>query len=253
MTLPAKFRKIMKWYGLAEPADWTAITPGDVLLVPSVGPSTLDKVRVYLAYRNLSLRQDQSPDYWLGKLDLQTDDPEEAGCPFTVLIDVNETYPFTFSSIVDADGRPVDVQTETVALWSQGMGDYSIKGMEADIQIERKGDDLPSSLAQRRENFEAEIGRMNAHCEYAAIVVEHSFRDFCQTHIGHGASVKSTARTWLSWMIRYPNVHWVWCNGRAEAEQVTFWLLERFYWHKQRSDARLRRDNKVLRDLREPV
>lgn len=253
MTLPAKFRKIQKWFGLSELRDWSALTPSDVLLVPTIGPATLDKVRVYLAYRNLSLRQDQSADYWLEKLDLQTGDAEEAGCPFTILVDVNETYPFSFNSIVDADGRQVDVQTETVSLWSQGMGDYTIKGMEADVQIERKGDDLPPSLAQRRENFEAEISRMNDACEYAAIVVEHTFEDFCRTHAGHGASVRSTARTFLSWQVRYPTVHWVWCDGRAQAEQVTFWLLERFYWHKQRSDSRLRRDNKVLKGLREPV
>lgn len=258
MSLPAKLRKVAEFYGLVTEQDWQSLTASDVLVIPGVGPSSLRWLRLYLAHRGLHLSRDNPAEYWLerlGGLAEGNDQPVERGgaCPFTILIDTNETFPFTFESIVDADGKPVDVPTRREPLYTRGMADYTIAGFEKDVQIERKGDDLPSSLAQRRENFEAEIASLDAMCEFAAIVIEHEWSDFVDTHTGHGASPSAVGRTWLSWSMRYPGVKWFWCPGREAAEQVTFWLLERFFWHKTRSDSRRKMDARMQSALKEKV
>lgn len=258
MTLPAKLRKVSDFYGLVDVRDWQSLTAADVLVIPDVGPKSLDRLRLYLAHRGLHLHRDNPAEYWLEHLagPANGDDQpiERRGtCPFTIIIDTNETFPFTFGSIVDADGKPVDVLTRREPLYTRGMADYTIAGFEADIQIERKGDDLPSSLAQRRENFEAEVASLDGMCEFAAIVVEHEWSDFVETHPGHGAGVSAVARTWLSWSLRYPGVKWFWCPGREAAEQITFWLLERFWWHKTRHDSRRKMDARMQSRLKEKV
>jgi len=258
MSLPAKLHKVAEFYGLVDVRDWQSLTASDVLVIPGVGPKQLDKLRLYLAHRGLHLQHDNEPDYWIEHLSGPADGDDKpvdrSGiCPFTVIIDTNETFPFTFESIVDAEGKPVTVRTRREPLYTRGMADYTIAGFEADIQIERKGDDLPSSLAQRRENFEQEIASLDAMCEFAAIVVEHEWSDFVETHPGHGAGVNAVARTWLSWSIRYPGVKWFWAPGREAAEQITFWLLERFWWHKTRSTARRRLDSRLMERLREKI
>jgi hypothetical protein len=258
MTLPAKLRRVFDYYGLVDVRDWSSLTAADVLIVPDIGPKTLDKVRLYLAHRGLNLRHDNPASYWLEHLDVPAagnDEPIErrGTCPFTVIIDTNETFPFTFESIVDSEGKPVSVPTRREPLYTRGMADYTIAGFEHDIQIERKGDDLPSSLAQRRENFEEEVASLDGMCEFSAIVIEHEWSEFIETHPGHGASVNAVARTWLSWSLRYPGVKWFWCPGRAAAEQMTFWLLERFWWHKTRYESRLRFDRRRLDFLKEKV
>lgn len=258
MTLPAKLRRVFEFYGLVDVRDWSSLTAADVLIVPDVGPKTLDRLRLYLAHRGLNLSRDNPADYWLEHLSgpAEGDDQptlRQSPCPFTVVVDSNETFPFTFESIVDSDGKRVDVPIRREALWTRGMADYTIAGFEADIQIERKGDDLPSSLAQRRENFEQEIANLDAMCEFAAIVIEHEWSEFVETHDGHGAAVSAVGRTWLSWSLRYPTVRWFWCPGRAAAEQMTFWLLERFFWHKTRSDSRRRLNKRTLDFLRSPI
>ncbi|MGA1729864.1 MAG: aminotransferase class III-fold pyridoxal phosphate-dependent enzyme, partial [Steroidobacteraceae bacterium] len=75
-------------------------------------------------------------------------------------------------SLAPRGGDAVQVPTITRPLYTVGGGDYTIDGMEDLIQLERKGDDLPSSLAQRREAFEGEIRRLSEACEFAAVIVE---------------------------------------------------------------------------------
>lgn len=253
MSLPTKLRKVSEFYGLVDVHDWQSLTATDVLVIPGVGAKSLQWLRLYLAHRGLHLSRDNPANYWLEHLDGPADGddrPTDRGgaCPFTIIIDTNETFPFTFESIIDADGKAVDVPTRREPLYTRGMADYTIAGFEKDIQIERKGDDLPSSLAQRRENFEAEVASLDAMCEFAAIVIEHEWSDFVETHPGRGASPSAVARTWLSWSLRYPGVKWFWCPGREAAEQMTFWLLERFWHHKNRHDSQ-RKLNARLQSL----
>jgi len=215
---------------------WRTIRASDVLAIPGCGKSMLNKLRLYLAHRGVNLRDDNPPAYWLEALTPKPDDSEPSGsCPFTVIVDHNETFPFTFEGITDSDDRPVSVPIMKEQMWREGLADYSIVGMKQEIQIERKSlEDLVSTLSMRRESFEDEIARLDGGCEFAAIVCESPWSEVLQDTHDHGARAKSISRTYLSWVIRYPGVHWIMCAGRYHAEHVTYRLLEKFWWSKQR-------------------
>lgn len=233
-------RRVFERFQIRDLTDFRRIRAVEILSVDGVGKSFLNKLRLHLAHQGISLRDDNPPAYWIATLEAAPDDGECVGvCPFTIAVDVNETLPFRFDSLTDRDGRVIDVRTERVPLYTQGLGDYSIRGMEDLVQIERKGDDLPSSLAQRRTEFEAEIRRLSEGCEFAAVVIEHPWRDIIDDTHEHGARAKSIFRTVLQWQIQYPGVHWWFCESRPMAEAVTFRLLERFWWAKQRELAEI--------------
>lgn len=226
-------------FRITAPSDWSRLSAADVLAVPNSGKATLNKLRLYLAHRGISLRGDNPPAYWLTNLVPGDNTDSVTGtCPFTIVIDINETYPFPFDQIFDRDGNLVSVPTVRRPLYTVGLADYTIDGMECDIQIERKAEDLASSMSERRDAFEAEICRLNDMCEFAAVICEHPWRDILSDEHEHGARAKSISRTVINWQIRFPGVHWWFCEGRHHAEQVTFRLLERFYWQKMRDQSR---------------
>lgn len=243
MVLDSRIQKVRDYYGLHSLDDWRRITAADVVFVEGVGKATLNHIRLYLAARGLTLRDDRTPEFWnehLGaaKIVQSIADEETAEvCPFVVIIDTNETLPYSFDGLTTGDGSPVLINTERFPLYRYGLADYTIRGLEQDIQIERKGDDLPSSLAQRRDDFEQEIYRLDQTCEFAAVVVEHEWSEILRDEHEHGASAKTIARTVQSWSIKYPRVHWFMCAGRGHAETLTFRLLERFWGLKQHERA----------------
>lgn len=232
------YRTVASLFGIRQLQDFRSVTAAEILAVQGIGKGFLNKLRLHLAHHQIALRHDNPPAYWLQALTRPEDPAEARGvCPFTIVVDVNETLPFQFADIIDSDNRPVSVPTTRRSQWSIGLADYSIDGIEHLVQIERKGDDLPSSLGGRREEFEGEIRRLSEGCEFAAVVVEHPWRDFLQDTHEHGARARSIFRTVLQWQIDYPGVHWWFCEGRAHAEQVTFRLLEKFWWQHQRQLA----------------
>ena len=232
------YRRAAETFRITQPDHWCRISAADVLAVDKCGKKFLNQLRLYLAHRGISLRGDNPPSYWLDTLDRPAgDDNQVIGvCPFTVVIDTNETFPFPFDSIMDREGNPVSVPVVRRPLYTAGFADYTISGMECDIQLERKGDDLPSSLTERRENFEDEIRRLSEMCEFAAVIIEHPEDYYLTNQHDHGASGKSISRTIISWRIMYPGVHWLFCHGRYHAEQVAFRLMEKFFWMKMRSE-----------------
>lgn len=236
MNLKTKtFCRLVSLFRITEPQSWARVSAADILAVPDVGKVALNKLRLYLAHHGVSLRGDNPPAYWLETLSKPADESSPVGaCPFTVVIDTNETYPFPFDSIHDRDGALVRVPTVRRPLYLSGLADYTIDGMETLIQIERKAEDIAPSMSERRDIFEAEVRRLSEMCEFAAVVVEHPWRDILSDDHVHGARAKSISRTVQSWMINYPGVHWIMCEGRYMAEQMTFRLLEKFYWKKMR-------------------
>lgn len=243
MNLTTKtMQRLVSLFRISEPVSWCRVSSADILSVPGIGKSTVNKLRLYLAHRGLTLKGDNPPDYWIRTLESSGTDgePVPGVIPFTIVIDTNETYPFPFDQIHDREGKLVSVRTERRPLYQSGLADYTIDGMETAIQIERKAEDLPSSLSERREAFEEEIRRLNDMCEFAAVVIEHPWRDILSDDHSHGARAKSISRTIQAWMVRYPGVHWIPCEGRYHAEQLTFRLLERFWWQKSRQESGLR-------------
>ena len=108
-------------------------------------------------------------------------------------------------------------------------GDYSIKGLEDKITIERKTlTDLFGSTGNGRKRLEAEFQRMQSF-DYAAIVVESSLAGiFTNPPARSKMSPKSVFRTLIAWSQRYRVHVWPMWNREA-AERVTYLILKRFY------------------------
>ncbi len=83
----------------------------------------------------------------------------------TAIIDTREQTPWTLAPL----------KTERGTLTT---GDYSIKGLEREIAIERKSlGDLLGCIGQSRQRFEQEIERLQAY-PVRAVIVECSWREF---------------------------------------------------------------------------
>lgn len=167
-------------------------------------------------------------------------------CPFRVLVDTNEGAPYRFTGIESSDDNDSTLLVSTVTFplythgkrsividgkeYSKGLADYSIEGLMDLVQVERKSlDDLYGTLGGRRDDFEAEICRLNE-CEFAAVVVEATWHEIThQPPARSRLNPKSVEGTIQAWSIRYPSVHWFACGGRAGGERMTFKLLEKFW------------------------
>ena len=108
-------------------------------------------------------------------------------------------------------------------------GDYSIKGLEDKITVERKTlVDLFGSTGNERKRFEREMERLSTF-DYAAIVVESDIRTWFINPPGRSKmNPRSVFRTIIAWSQRY-GVH-VWPMwDRPSAEKVTYLILKRYY------------------------
>lgn len=155
---------------------------------------------------------------------------EPIKCPFEIVVDAREKMPYTFQSIKsDAkDGRRlIDVTTQWQTLES---GDYSIKGYEQRVSIERKSlEDAFSTFGKGRARFEKELRRLCAF-QVSAVVIESDWTtilndppEWCKL------PRKTVFRSILSWQQRYPTIHWWTMPSRRLAEVLTYRILSR-YW-----------------------
>jgi DNA-binding ferritin-like protein (Dps family) len=169
-----------------------------------------------------------------------TSEPKFEVCPFSIVIDSNESAPWQFLGIktrAKAGSKfPLVVRTIKKPMWNMGrdqwgtgLADYSIDGLEEEIQIERKSiDDLFGTLGQRRQNFKREISRLNDQCKVAYVIVEGSWGHIAR-YTDHGPDPSSVVGTIISWSQRFQKVHWVIAGTRDMAERLAFRCLER-YW-----------------------
>lgn len=133
-----------------------------------------------------------------------------------IVIDSREQRPFAFR------GRPVAVQVGTLEA-----GDYSVRGFERRIAVERKSlADLVMCLGRERERFERELVRLRG-WGVAAVVVE---EPVIALRTGRYMSGLDPAAAWqsvvaLSSRFRVP---FFWCAGREDAESVTFDILRHY-------------------------
>jgi hypothetical protein len=248
MPFQTKIKTIREIFVVDSLDDWNKITPAEILEINGIGPSTLDHLRLYLAARGTTLRDDQTPAHWQARIDRAkigeqlTDDDDGIACDFVVLVDSQEKKPFRFEGLTtDADrgNRPLLVETKWESL-GPAWGDYSIDGYQGDVHIERKSrDDFISTLlgyGDRWERFERELNNLQT-IKAAAVVVECSLG-------GALASIKSTAhktesenrktvfRKYLALAADY-RIPWHFCDSRRLAEQAAFRVLARF-WKKQK-------------------
>lgn len=149
--------------------------------------------------------------------------------PFTVIVDGREQLPYRFEGLrADAarKRRPLEIPLERRNL---SAGDYSIKGMEDLVAIERKTlEDLYSTLGQRREQFEREHDRL-AELAFAAVVIEANWETILKEPPEQARlHPKVIQRTFISWQQKY-GVPWWTMGSRRLAEGVTFRTLEMFW------------------------
>lgn len=129
-------------FGIKTPSDWCEIRPEWIRNLHGVGPRTVDMIRIYLAARGLTLKDDGSVAFWQANLQTAsiggqiaitdnaiTDD-------FTILVDSQEKHPWTFQGFTEAD-RPVIVPFRWQTL-GPSHGDYSVAGCEGYVHVERK-------------------------------------------------------------------------------------------------------------------
>lgn len=255
--------QIRHHFGIQKIEDWQTVKPEWLLRFEGVGPVTLDHIRLYLAARNLTLLEDQTPEFWNEKLatvrigkTLSYDDLT-VHAPFRILIDTREQLPFTFDGIsADVTETPSDmarmvkigeidqseiklaVPTRFKSL-GNSMGDYSIEGYQGECNVERKSiEDAHGTFlgwGERRERFETELENLAA-MEAAAVVVECSFGQLLAEAPSRGKKTASENRKILhrqvlSWQQTY-RVPWIFCDTRRLAEITTYRIFHRF-WKKR--------------------
>jgi ERCC4-type nuclease len=108
-------------------------------------------------------------------------------------------------------------------------GDYSIKGLEDKITIERKSlIDLFGSVGTGRKKLEAEFQRMSEF-DYAALMIESSLAGIFTNPPSRSKMLpKAVFRTIISWSVKY-NVCIFPMWNRESAERVTYLILKRYY------------------------
>ena len=64
MVLDKKIQEAAAHFGVTAPEDWTEVPVSWLRQVPNVGPVTIDHLRIYLAARGLTLKDDATPEFW---------------------------------------------------------------------------------------------------------------------------------------------------------------------------------------------
>lgn len=135
------------------------------------------------------------------------------------MIDSRENKPFEFRKSINVDG------TEVVTL---NAGDYSIKGREHQIAIERKNPtDAFGSVTAGNKRFQRELERARS-LDYFAIVIEASYSDILNRTFDGGNFIKVKGhivlKTLFTLKFKY-KVDLFFCQSRQEAAALTRSLL----------------------------
>lgn len=172
-------------------------------------------------------------------------------CPFTVIIDTREQAPYQFRTFkADAKyktqsgiARPLYIPTETATLRT---GDYSIKGHESEIAVERKSlTDLFGTLGGGRERFERELQRLSKF-QVAHVVIEATWEAVLYSPPTRAKlSPKSVFRSINAWEQQFPTIHWQFMGIKPLAEHKTFRILERFWSQRQKTIEKEKSESRV--------
>ncbi|HQU46553.1 MAG TPA: hypothetical protein PK867_27350 [Pirellulales bacterium] len=139
------------------------------------------------------------------------------------LVDSREQHPF--------DLAPLASITGTLAT-----GDYSIRGLEQHVAIERKSlPDLLGCIGQDRERFDKEIVRLLAYpCR--AVVVEASWSDLERGDWRSKVTPQAATGSVLGWIAQ--GVPFLFCGSREAAAKATsrmLYITARRHWRIARS------------------
>lgn len=245
MALEHLITKASEYFNIQSLESWQEIRPHFVLKVPGCGESTLNALRVELALRGLTLKDDATPDFWRRHLRTAVIDGRLAligniqSEPFTVLIDSAEKYPWTFQSATGSKGQPVVVPHRWQSL-GPSHGDYSIAGLEHRVHVERKSleDALGTFLAApdgpRGERWRRTLDFL-AEIECGSIVIEASLGALLGGIKARGKRSATTLRRTLHRQILAwaddTRVPFHFCDSRRLAEVTALAVMRRYWMH----------------------
>jgi hypothetical protein len=170
---------------------------------------------------------------------------------FTIYIDTAEQAPLTFRNLrADADKKYVrtvpDIEYRCLGRHPNSLGDYSVAGGVGRVAIERKSmEDCQSTILGfndgHRERFECELGNLSQ-VECSIVLVECSLASLLTNAPEYGKktrqqNAKTLFRSILAYQADY-RVPWMFCDGRALAEQTAFWWLHRWWEKNLKKSAR---------------
>ena len=136
-----------------------------------------------------------------------------------ILIDSREQTPYAFQHDRYA-GTTIESGTLTV-------GDYSLKGLEDKVGVERKAlPDLVACLGVERTRFERELQRAAA-LDAFAVVVEASWADLAGGQYRSQLNPHSACQSVAAFMARY-RIPFLFAGSRAAAEYVCWSFLRQY-------------------------
>lgn len=155
---------------------------------------------------------------------------EIAVSPFVILSDTREQNPWNFQNIRQLKkdgGLPVAVQIQKYAMTT---GDYSIKGFENIIAVERKSkEDFFQCCIHDRERFEKQLTRLNE-LDHPYLVIECSEHSIMQGLDGSAVNPVAIMQSIIAWQQELcPKVRWWFAYSRNTAENWVYRIFER-YW-----------------------
>ena len=152
-----------------------------------------------------------------------------------IVIDTREQRPLNFKSY------PCEVERGTVTT-----GDYSLRGLEQYVAVERKSlDDLVGCLmGDNRDRFERELHRGMA-LDHFSVVVEASMRDISEHLYRSKMHPHAVMQSVLAFQVRY-GVPFIWAGSDKGAAYVTFWTLSKYL---KEVEAKMKN---VLKHIKEP-
>lgn len=176
---------------------------------------------------------------------------EPAIAPFTVVVDTREQAPWPFVGIHgDSKDRSPIVVVPVVRDTLQ-TGDYSIRGYETKVCLERKShQDLFQTLIYDWDRFKRELERM-ASFSFSAVVVEEDWRVISRPLEHSRIDPKSVIRRIYGAMIDFPTVQWLTMPTRRIAEITAFQLLRKFYERQLRKQQGEQQDHEQYSDHEE--
>ena len=135
-----------------------------------------------------------------------------------VIVDTREQRPFNF------EHERYDVQIQP---WTLTVGDYSLRGLEDKVAVERKSlPDLVQCLGRERERFERELLR-GAALDAFAVVVEASWSDLANGNFRSQLNPHAACQSVLAFMARYRTA-FLFAGSRPAAEYVTWGFLRQY-------------------------
>lgn len=225
-------------FGITDPSQWSEIRPEWIKQVHNVGPRTLDLIRLYLAARGLTLKDDATPEFWQANLQSATIGGQVAITDkaiteeFTILIDSQEKHPWTFQGLGTKE-QPIIVPYRWKSL-GPSHGDYSVAGAELYVHVERKSiDDAIGTFLSHGDRRERWLNTLSflAEIPSGCVIVEGTYGQCLASIQSRGQRSTLALRnefmgSVLSWTSEFMVPFWF-MDSRRLAERLAWKVLKR--------------------------